>query len=209
VHGLRGDSAEAVQERGRAGGAVVVVGAEEQDVARAQLLAAGLDGLLDLGGGDVVPALVLLDVDAERVAAEGVERELGDRGAARVVVAERVDVGGGVIRRDDDLGCEGGPSGGRVRVQDVAEDLRRRKERGVAASPATAAGRGRSRVGPCSYSFPESSLQTWTIRGTTAATMRSPSSRLARVASPTTPDAVMSRSMSIGTITPGPFGRSS
>jgi hypothetical protein len=64
------------------------VGAEEQNVARAQLLAAGLDGLLDLGGGDVVPALVLLDVDAERVAAEGVERELGDRDAARVVVAE-------------------------------------------------------------------------------------------------------------------------
>ena len=37
-------------------------------------------------------------------------------------------------------------------------------------------------------SFPERSLQTWTIRGTTAATIRSPSSLLARVASPTTPD---------------------
>ncbi len=38
-----------------------------------------------------------------------------------------------------------------------------------------------------------------------AATIRSPVSRRAFVASPTTPDAVMSRSMSIGTTTPGPL----
>ena len=38
VHGLGRDAAEAVEERGRAGRAVVVVGAEQQDVALAQLL---------------------------------------------------------------------------------------------------------------------------------------------------------------------------
>jgi hypothetical protein len=73
-----------------------------------------------------------------------------------------------------------------------------------------AARRGRRGRGDLPPSLvPQPSLQTWTIRGTTAATMRSPSSSRALVASPTTPDGVMSRSMSIGTITPGPFGRSS
>ena len=38
------------------------------------------------------------------------------------------------------------------------------------------------------YPFPAISRQTWTMRGTTAATMRSPVSRRARVASPTTPE---------------------
>ena len=42
------------------------------------------------------------------------------------------------------------------------------------------------------------------MRGTSAETIRSPVSALARVASPTTPDSVMSRSMSIGTTTFGP-----
>ena len=57
------------------------------------------------------------------------------------------------------------------------------------------------------YSFPAISLHTWTIRGINAATIRSPVSTRAGVASPTTPDSVMSRSMSIGTTTPGPLAR--
>ena len=144
--------------------------------------------LLDLGRRDVVAALVLADVDAERVAAERVERHLGDRDAVRVVVAERVDVGRGVVRGDDDLGVERRPPRGCVRVTGCAGGSASAGRTGAAATPATAAGRGRSLVWPSHDSFPARSLHTWTMRGTTAATIRSPSSLLARVASPTTPD---------------------
>src|SRR5262249_25745611 len=51
----------------------------------------------------------------------------------------------------------------------------------------------------------EISRATWTLRGPSAAPTRSPVSSRPLVASPTTPDAVMSRSMSIGTTTPGPL----
>jgi hypothetical protein len=129
VYGLSGDPAEAVQEGRRPGGVVVVVGAEEQDVALLKFLTTGLDGCFDLRRGHVMAALVLPDVDADRVAAEGVERHLGDRRAALLVVAEGVDVGGGVVRGDDDLGVERGPALLRVGMLDVAQDLRRGKER--------------------------------------------------------------------------------
>ena len=84
---------------------------------------------LDLLRCDVVAALVLADVDADRRAAEGVERHVCDRLALLVVVAEGVHVGGCVVRRDDHLGVEGRPSLGRVRVDDVAQDLRGGEER--------------------------------------------------------------------------------
>src|SRR5262249_11340493 len=63
-----------------------------------------------------------------RVAAGRVERHVRDRGPVRVVVAERVDMGGCLVRRDDDLRVERGAARRGVRVLDVAEDLRRREE---------------------------------------------------------------------------------
>ena len=84
---------------------------------------------LGLGHRDVVAARVLADVDADRVAAERVERHLADRLAAGQVVADRVDVRRGVVRRDDQLGVERRPARGRVRVHDVPHDLRGREER--------------------------------------------------------------------------------
>ena len=129
MHGLGGDPAEAVQERGRPGSAVVVVGAEQQDVALADLLAGRRDRGLDLRGSDIVAARVLADVDTDRIATEGVERHLADLLATSQVVPDGVDMRGGVVRGDDELGVERRPSLWRVRVHDVPKDLARREER--------------------------------------------------------------------------------
>src|SRR6202030_3977034 len=113
-----------------------------------------------------------------------------------VVVAEGVDVRRRVVRGDDHLGVEGRPALRRIGVDDVPHYLRRREER-VELRLAGERLRQVDHLHRCS--FPAISRQTWTIRGMRTETMRSPVSALARVASPTTPDSVMSRSMSIGT----------
>ena len=129
VNGLGGDATEAVEERGRPGSAVVVVAAEEEDVSRPQLLSARGHRGPNLVRAHVMAARVLADVDADRLAAERVERHLLKRCAARLIVAESVDVRRRMVRGDDDLGAEGRVSGRRVGVENVAEDLRWWKER--------------------------------------------------------------------------------
>ena len=129
VNGVGGDATEAVEERGRPGSAVVVVAAEEEDVSRPQLLSARGHRGPNLVRAHVMAARVLADVDADRLAAERVERHLLKRCAARLIVAESVDVRRRMVRGDDDLGAEGRVSGRRVGVENVAEDLRWWKER--------------------------------------------------------------------------------
>ena len=108
VDALSRNAAKAVQEGGRAGRLVVVVGAEEEDVTVADLLAAGGDCGLHLRDRYLMASRILAHVDADGVATERVERHLVDLGCLRVgiEVAKRVHVGGGVIRRDDDLRIE-------------------------------------------------------------------------------------------------------
>ena len=221
-----------------------------------------LDRLLDLGGAHVVAALVLADVDADRVAAERVERHVRDRRPGRVVVAEGVHVRGGVVRGDDDLGVERRPARGpRPRARCAAGSASARRT-GAAATRARAAARGRSRgvhggsyggysrswgamdecdartqgaliaaamgatedAAACrvmawprghevmspegaSAPFRPSPRRPGRCGGSGPRRSARPVSALARVASPTTPDSVMSRSMSIGTTTLGPAWR--
>ena len=149
---------------------------------------------------------VLADVDADRLAAERVERHLGDRRAPPCrVVAERVDVGRGVVRGDDDLGVERRPSlgarpcatmwrricvGGKNGCSCVSRESGWERSITRRAIRLLLSGHLAGRPGRCGGRARRRSAR--------------PVSALARVASPTTPDAVMSRSMSIGTTTLGP-----
>ena len=111
VHCLGRDPAEPVEERGCARGAVVVVGAEQEDVAGAKLLATRLHGLGDFVGGHVVAALGYSRMSTQIASPQNVSSGISAiASAALLVVAERVDVGRRVVRGDDDLGVERRPS---------------------------------------------------------------------------------------------------
>ena len=83
-----------------------MAGVEQDDVSLAKVQAVLRERRLEIGDGDPRPRRELREVEADRLAAEKLERHLVDRGRVRVgvEVCEGVDVGGRMVGEDHQVG---------------------------------------------------------------------------------------------------------